>query len=188
MDALGIDRAVVVGLSMGGMAALHLALRQPQRVHGLVLIDTTAAAETLVRRARYRMLALAARLFGIRPWLLKQASKVMFGATFRRHHPDRVRQWTEPMAGYDPKVIARTLRPVVRRPSVVSRLPTITAPALVIVGDEDQTTPPRESEVMVERLPNARLVTLGATGHMSALERPEQTAALIREFLREIGW
>jgi len=188
MDALGIDQAVVVGLSMGGMAALRLALRHPQRLRGLVLIDTSAGGETLVRRTRYRMLSLLARTFGIRPWLLKEASKVMYGATFRRHHPERVREWTAPMARFDPKVIARTLRPIVKRGSVVSRLPTITAPALVIVGDEDQTTPPRESEVIAERLPSARLVTLGATGHMSALERPEQTAALIREFLHEIGW
>jgi pimeloyl-ACP methyl ester carboxylesterase len=188
MDALGIDQAVVVGLSMGGMAALRMALRHPRRVRGLGLIDTSAGGETLVRRTRYRMLSLLARAFGIRPWLLKEASKVMYGATFRRHHPERVEQWMSGMSDYDPRIIARTLRPIVKRGSVVSRLPTSAAPALVIVGDEDQTTPPRESEVMAERLPSARLVTLGATGHMSPLERPEQTAGLIREFLHEIGW
>ena len=188
MDALGIDRAVVVGESMGGMAALHLALRHPQRVKGLVLVGTSASAETLYQRTRYRLLVLMAQLFGMRPWLLTEGSKAMFGATFRRTQPEQVKQWMEPIAGYDPKVIARTLRPVMKRPSVVGRLPTITAPALVIVGDEDQTTPPRESEVMAERMPNARLVTLGATGHMSPIEKPEQIAVLIREFLREIGW
>ena len=188
MDALGIDRAVVVGESMGGMAALHLALRHPQRVKGLVLVDASASAETLYQRTRYRLMVLMARLFGMRPWLLAEASKSMFGATFRRTQPEQVKQWMEPMAEYDPKVIARTLRPVMTRPSVVGRLPTITAPVLVIVGDEDQTTPPRESEVLAERMPNARLVTLGATGHMAPIEKPEQTGVLIREFLREIGW
>jgi pimeloyl-ACP methyl ester carboxylesterase len=188
MDTLEIDRAVVVGQSMGGMAALHLALDYPDRVAGMVLIDTSAGAERPLRRVRYRLLVVLAQTFGVRPWLLKEASKVMYGPTFRRSHQAEVQRWLGTMAGYDPNVIARTLHPVVTRPSVVDRLGAISVPVLVIVGEEDRTTPPPESELMAERLPDARLVTLPRTGHMAPIEQPEETAGLIREFLLEIGW
>ena len=188
MDGLNVDQAVVVGQSMGGMAALHLALEYPSRVRGLVLIDTSAGAEALFKRIKYRTLVLLARIFGMRPLLLHQAAKLMFGRTFRRTHPERVQQCMQPMAAMDPRAIARTLRPVVSRPSVVERLSGIDCPALVIVGAEDETTPPREAQLIVEKLPNARLETLAETGHMAPIERPEEITRLIRDFLGEIGW
>jgi pimeloyl-ACP methyl ester carboxylesterase len=188
MDALGVDQAVVVGQSMGGMAALHLALDHPDRVAGLVLIDTSAGAEAPLRRVKYRLLTVLAQTFGIRPWLLNEASKVMYGPTFRRRHRDVVRQWLETMADYDPNVIARTLHPVVTRPSVLDRLGSIGVPALVIVGEEDRTTPPAESRLMAHGLPDAKLVTLPRTGHMAPIEQPEETTRLLVEFLRDVGW
>lgn len=188
MDALGIDQAVVIGQSMGGMAALHVALRHPERVRGLVLIDTSAAAEPVLRRIKYMTLAFLARTVGMHPALLEQAAAVAFGPTFRETQPATVRSWMDRWAGMDPKIVARAVRVPVSRPSVVGRLSEITAPTLVIVGAEDETTPPSESLRLAHRLPHARLEILPRTGHMAPIERPEEVARLIRRFLTELGW
>lgn len=188
MDALEIEQAAVVGHSMGGMAALHLALDYPNRVCALVLIDTSAGPEPLLSRIKYGILVLLARLFGVRPWLLDRASKVMFGATFRRTHPAQVRRWVQPMATIEPNAIARTLRPVMSRPSLIERLHEIETPTLIVVGEEDHTTPVSDSVTMVGRMPNARLVTLSQTGHLAPIEQPAEITRLVRDFLEELSW
>ncbi len=188
MDALGVEQAVVVGQSMGGMAALHLALEYPERVRGLVLIDTSAAAETLARRLKYLTLAGLARTFGMRRALLEQAAAVAFGPTFRRSEPATVRLWMDRWARLDPRTLPRSVRVPVFRPSVLGRVATISAPTLVIVGAEDATTPPSESLRLVHRLPHARLEILPETGHMAPIERPDEISRLIRGFLAELGW
>ncbi len=187
MDALGIERAAVVGHSLGGMAALHVALEHPDRVRALVLIAASAAAETLVKRGRYLTLAAIARVFGMQPWLLREASKAMFGATYRRTEPKRVKRWLGLPAQMEPAVLYRAVRMVTARPSVTRRLPEIRAPALILVGTEDETTPPPRARAMAQGIPDARLEVLPRAGHMLTIERPEETARLIGSFLREIG-
>jgi pimeloyl-ACP methyl ester carboxylesterase len=187
MDALAIERAVVIGQSMGGMAALQLALHQPERVSGLVLIDTSAAAEALHRRIRYAGLVLAVGLFGMRRWILQQAAAVSFCRSFRRRRPEVVRYWMHRWAQLDAEYVRRTVDVPVGRPSMVDRLPEISAPTLVIYGAQDQTTPLSDSRQLVDGMPNARLEILADTGHMSPIERPEEVTRLIRGFLQELG-
>lgn len=188
MEALGVAQAVVIGQSMGGMAALHLALDRPEMVRALVLIDTSAAAETLFKRAKYMTLAVLARAIGMRPMLLRQAAAVAFGPTFRKIDPATVRLWMERWSHLNPGVVARAVQVPVFRPSLVGRLSEITAPTLVLVGAEDATTPPSESLRLAHHLPHARLEILPRTGHMSPIERPNDVARLISRFLAEIHW
>jgi pimeloyl-ACP methyl ester carboxylesterase len=124
----------------------------------------------------------------VRPYLLKQAVPLMFGATFRRQQPQVVEQWAARFARLDPGGLFHAVRMVAGRPSVEERLAEIEAPALVIAGAEDAATPPALGERLAGRLPKARLEILPATGHLSTVERPERTSQLIRGFLEEIGW
>ncbi len=188
MDALEIDRAVVIGQSMGGMAALHLAMHRPHRLAGLVLIDTSANSEAFGARLKYAGLVLGVRLFGMRQWILNQAAATAFGPTFRAAHPDVVESWTNRWKRLDPDWVARTVSVPVARPSVIDQLATITAPTLVLYGDEDRTTPRRESRRLAETIPNARLEVLPKTGHMSPIEQPDMVGKLVRAFLEEIDW
>ncbi len=188
MDSLGIESAVVVGQSMGGMAALHLALEHPERVRGLVLIDTSAAAEAWYRRLKYAGLVTMVGLFGMRRWILEQAAAVSFCRSFRRRHPETVQYWTGRWAGLNVDYLRRTVAVPVGRPSVVHRLHEIAAPALVIYGAEDRTTPFRDSRQLASGLRHARLEILPDTGHMSPIERPDKVSRLIRAFLQGLGY
>lgn len=188
MDSLAIEQAVVIGQSMGGMAALHLALEHPTRVRGLVLIDTSAAREALIRRIKYAGLVRLVRLFGMRRWILREAAAVSFSRSFRRSRPAVVRGWMDRWAALDADYVRRTVPVPVGRPSVVHRLGEIEAPTLVIWGTRDRTTPRKAASQLARGIPNARLEVLSDTGHMSPIERPLEVAQLIREFLDTIGW
>jgi len=183
MDALKVERASVVGLSMGGQAALRLAMTHPDRVRALVLLDTTASREETLKRARYSALAATARLVGPRAWLARQASNIMFGPTFRAAHPEIVAQWEARIQQLDKRAVARAVETVVSRDDVTRRLHDIAAPSLVVVGDEDEAAPPVYSRTLAAAIPDARLEVLPMTGHLSTIERPRVVGLLIRRFL-----
>jgi pimeloyl-ACP methyl ester carboxylesterase len=70
------------------------------------------------------------------------------------------------------------------RPDRTHLLPRIAVPTLVVVGEEDEITPPAESIVLRDRIPGARLVTVAGAGHLSSLEQPAAWNGALREFLR----
>jgi len=192
LDHLGIERAVWAGLSVGGMVALRAALTAPERVAGLVLMDTHAGSETLAKKIRYRALGLGARLLGFRP-LLPAVIPLMFGATTRRGRPDLVRHWEEVFATLHVPSILRLLAVLVQRDSVVDRLGEIDVPTLVMVGEEDRALPPPCSQEIVAGLGRsgqgpapaaaAELIRVPAAGHLVALEQPEIVTGAMLEFL-----
>jgi len=187
LDHLGIERAVWAGLSVGGMVALRAALTVPDRVAGLVLLDTHAGAETLLKAVRYRALGLGARLVGFRP-LLPAVTPLMFGATTRRQRPELVRHWEESFTKLHVPSILRLLTVLVRRDSVVDRLPEIDVPALVMVGEEDRALPPACSEEIAaglgrSALGEARFIKVPAAGHLLSLEQSSIVTGAMLEFL-----
>ncbi len=186
LDAVNVNEAIIVGLSMGGMAAIPFAARHPSRVRGLVLLDTSAASETTRHRAKYLALATATRLFGVRQVLADQAMQIMFGDTFRRGSPEVVALWAERLMARNPTSIARAVQVVANRRDVRRRLSRVRAPALVIVGDEDTATPVSRARQLMAGLQDARLEVLPATGHLSTIERPMVTSKLIRHFCESL--
>jgi len=182
LDALRIDRAVWCGLSMGGMVALRGALTQPSRVSGLVLMDTDAGAETAWHRVKYRALGIAVSLFGLRP-LLPFVGLLMLGGTTRRDHPQVTAEVRAMIARNHVPSARRCLDALVRRDSVVERLPEIGVPALVVVGDEDPMLPPPLSHRIHAGLADSRLATIPGAGHLTALEQPKRVNEALRAFL-----
>ena len=92
LDELGIEKAVWCGLSVGGMVALRAALICPERVAGLILLDTDAGPEAPLRKLKYYGMGLGARFLGIGPFL-RPISRLMFGPTTRRENPTLVSEW-----------------------------------------------------------------------------------------------
>ncbi len=183
MDALGVGSAVLVGLSMGGMAAVHAALAAPERVTGLVLLNTSAGAEGRSKRLEHAVLAKAARALGVRRWMARQSTAILFGATFRRNSPEVVSLWEDRMMALDRGAVHHAVQMLSSRPSVVARLPEIAAPTLVVVGDEDVATPPACARTIAQGIRGARLEVLPGTGHLSTIEEPAETTRLIRDFI-----
>lgn len=183
MDALDVDRAFVAGLSMGGTAAVHLALAHPDRVRGLVVMDASVRDETATGRVSYAAMAALLDRVGFRPFLAKQAARTLFGRTFRRHHPDEVERWMARMRQLPPSGVAHAVRMLRDRPDLRERLPEVRVPSLFVVGDEDTAISVPTMRDAAHRVAHGRIEALRGVGHLATIEAPEETARLLRDFI-----
>lgn len=186
LDALGVERAHVIGTSMGGMIAQQLALLHPQRVERLVLMSTSFGGATAVPPS-----PAALALFAPAPGLsLAEQRRISLGVitapgfaannlelieylvALRERVPTRGRVFQaqlEAIFASDRSEAVRQLQP----------------PTLVIHGVDDALVPVDNARLLAARIPGARLFLLADCGHLPHLERPAQTAAAVLEFLRE---
>ena len=184
LDALGIERAVVGGCSMGGYAAFAFARRHPQRLQALYLQDTRAGADS--EEARKGRLTLAERV-------LREGSSVaadaflpkLLGETTKREQPGLVAGLRERILATKPQAIANALRGLAARADSGPTLAQIRVPTLVLVGAEDVLTPPAESEAMAAAIPGARLGVVARAGHLASLEQPAAVTAALGAFLAQ---
>ncbi len=186
LDHLSIDRAVWAGLSIGGMVALRAALIAPERVSGLILLDTHAGPEKTYKRIKYLAMATAIRVLGIRAFL-PAIVPLFFGQTTRKANPSLVAEWEMKFTAVHIPSTLRILDALRNRDSIVSRLSEIRVPALVIVGAEDKSLPPACSRQIAAGLPLSSLVVIPAAGHLSNLEQPEAVTAAMLGFLERVA-
>jgi 3-oxoadipate enol-lactonase len=186
LDHLAIDRATVCGLSMGGYVAFALVRRHADRVEGLVLSDTKAGADDEAGRARRReLIALARREGGaavaeaMLPGMLGKSSRAR-AETFLLPAEQRLRDMGR-TASVDGIVAA--LEAMMARPDSTPTLADIRVPTLVVVGDEDALTPPRQAEILRDGIAGSRLETVVGAGHVPCLERPAAFNLVVGEFM-----
>ena len=182
LDQLGIDRAVWAGLSIGGMIALRAALVAGPRVAGLLLLDTDAGSETSYKKFKYRFLVTLAGLLGTAP-LMPLVVKMFFCKETRKNIPELVSTWHERFNDVPLQTVRSGVAALVRRDAILDRLGTVTTPALVIVGAEDQSLPPACSRKLADALGNAELLVVEKAGHLSNLEQPEVVTSAMLGYL-----
>lgn len=186
LDALGIERASIVGWSMGGMVAQELALAHPGKVDRLVLLATSARLQPHVvdwirfdEELREAGLAGPGRNVWSLPWVAPPRLMMQ---------PEFVPMTLERMAT-DPYPITsqgfHAQAPAACRHDTLERLHQIGAPTLVLVGAEDVLTPPADAEAMAERIAGARLQVLEQGGHGMPVAEPEAVNAALLVFLAE---
>jgi pimeloyl-ACP methyl ester carboxylesterase len=186
LDHLGVDKAHVVGCSMGGTTAIDLALEHPERVERLVLVaggisgsDLGAADAALfadiegadkagdmdaVNRAEVRLWVDGPRRpEGSAPAAVRDLVLDMNGRTLKTDWASAEHRQLEPPA--------------------ISRLEHISSPTLVIVGDEDLPHASANAEVVTSRVPGSRRATIKDAAHLPSLERPEEFNRLVLDFL-----
>ena len=178
LDHIGVATALVIGLSMGGQAAMHLALRAPQRVRGLVLADTSlggrgGAAERMAQtRARIEMIG--AEAFAeeyTRSRLMSDIDERVveeFASLVLKTLPDIYVRQVGSIASQDLRATALV----------------IAAPTLVIVGANDVSTPPQIAEQLRKAIPGAGIEKIAAANHLSNLDRPDAFNGAVAAFLR----
>lgn len=183
---LGIDKAVLVGLSWGGFVAMRLASQHRQKVAAMVLMGTSADAEELRRRVRYRAFIALHRRFGFPPALFeKQIAPLLFADRTIRENPQLLEASFRRANGFDREGIARAcLAVAVHRTGVLDKLRKVRVPTLVIVGSEDRSAPVEKAEAIAAALPQASLVVLDGLGHMAPLEDPERVNEALVPFVR----
>jgi len=185
LDKLRVAKAVVAGLSMGGYVAFEMLRRHRDRVAGLILCDTKAEPDTADgRKARDEMAALA-REKGAAAVAERMVPKLL-GRTTRQTQPQLVQQVTDMIARAPVSGIVGALEAMRDRPDSTPLLPTITVPTLIVVGQEDDLTPPANARTMVDAIPHAALTTIAGAGHASPLEAPTAVSRVMAEFLEAV--
>jgi 3-oxoadipate enol-lactonase len=186
MRELGIAQAHVVGLSMGGMIGMRLALDQPEAVRSLVLLDTSAEAEPADRASAYEAMASVLREQG--PGIVADGvMAVLFSSGFLLGQPDKAKRERERLLEVNRVGVSNATCAVTRRKDISDRIHKIKVPTLVIVGDVDAATPLESSQAIRAAISASRLEIIHSAGHMTAIEKPEEVSQLIVEFLSSVS-
>ena len=191
LDALKIDKAHIVGLSMGGFAALHFGFTYPDRARSLVIAGCGYGAAP-DKRAQFAAEAAATAGVFEQDGMAKAAQAYALGPTrvqFQNKDPRGWREFADQLAQHSTEGSARTMRGVqARRPSLfdlVEKMKTITAPTLIMTGDEDW--PCLEPGLLMKRtIPTAALVVMPNAGHTINLEDPAGFNQHIADFFHTV--
>ena len=187
MDALDVDSCVLAGMSMGGFVAVRFALEYPERLDGLVLVDSMAEAYTDEEREEYAGLAEGVRGADRMPLeVAEMAADLMFSERAHEEQPDLVQHWIDRWHTYPGDAVAAEIESWRTEPGVLDELDAVDIPALAIHGEDDQSIPPERARRTVDALPQGRLELVPGAGHPSNLERPAVVNEHLRDFLGEV--
>ena len=176
LDHLGVESAVVGGVSMGGYASLALLRNDPGRVRALVLADTQTSADDAPARERRETSAREVLEKG--PAALLSSVDKLLAPSAPPELRARVSAW---IAGGSPEGFAAAQRGMALRPDARDILTRFGGPVLVLVGADDVLTPPAKARAMADLVPGAELVEIPGAGHLANLEQPLAfNAALVR--------
>ncbi|MFZ4580003.1 MAG: alpha/beta fold hydrolase [Myxococcota bacterium] len=179
LDAKGIERVDVMGLSMGGYVAFAFLRRYASRVRSLTLVNTKADADTAEGKTGRTDTAHRILARGMAPLADGMISKLLASrATPELHDGVRAMFLATP-----PETAAADALAMRDRPDSTPDLAAIAVPTLVIHGEHDALMPAAGAHAMAHRIPNARFVVIPGAGHLSPLEQPEAVNAVLGLFM-----
>ncbi|MGH2881895.1 MAG: 3-oxoadipate enol-lactonase [Solirubrobacteraceae bacterium] len=180
LDRLGIERASLCGLSIGGMISMWVAAHAPERVERLVLCCTSAQ---LGPPSAWHERAAIVRAEGVGA----VADAVLgrwFTAGFAAANPDEVERLRGILTATPREGYAGCCEAIAQM-DLTPDLPSIAAPTLVIAGEQDPSTPPEHGRRIADLIPGARFEVISPAAHLATVERPDLTTAMILRFLTE---
>ncbi len=180
--SLGIERAVIGGLSMGGYVAFEFYRRHVQQVAGLVLADTRPDPDSAEARANRLRMAALVQAEGVTAVVEQLIPKLLSPET-RTERPEVERRLRAMMGSATPSAIAHALEAMASRRDARPLLASVSVPTLVVVGADDQLTPPDESRAWSRAIDGAVFERIDGAGHVSNLERPQTFNARLLAFL-----
>ena len=182
LDQLGVQRAVICGLSMGGYIALAFLTNHPEAVDGLILCNTRSGADDEKGRAGRYATATKVGDEGMANVAEGMVPKMMTEATATLH-PERRATVKDMMARQRPTAVIAALRGMAERPDRTPMLATIKVPTLIITGSKDELILPEESEAMAAAIPESKLVIIPDVAHLSNVEDPDAFNKTVQEFM-----
>ncbi len=174
-----------VGLSTGGFVGMRIALRRPELLRSLTLLDTAAQGEPWWKALKYQGMFAVLRLLGTRP-LMGETMKLMF-ADSTLGDPTRAEElalWRGRMAANDPAALIRFGNAIFYRDDVRPRLGSLTLPTLVAVGAEDRALPYAFARNTADAVPGARFEVIPRAGHLSTIDAPDEVNRRLVPFIR----
>jgi pimeloyl-ACP methyl ester carboxylesterase len=186
LDRLGIDRAVVGGMSMGGYVLLNLVERYPQRLLAALYLVTRAAADDPAGKVRRVELADQVR-GGNRSVVPEVFEQLLFAPETLKKRPELVAEVRRWMDAASPAGVAGGLLAMRSRRDYLGMLAELRVPALVIGAAQDLAVPPVHAEALAAGLPEAELHIIPKAGHMANLEQPEMFNRIVLDFLGKQG-
>jgi pimeloyl-ACP methyl ester carboxylesterase len=185
LDTARVERAIIVGLSMGGYIAFAFWRRHRSRTRALVLADTRSGADTTDGKRKRADMVVMARERGSAA-VADAMMPAMVGRSTREKSPEVVDGVYQMLASAPTAGVIGALEAMMDRPDSTPSLATIDVPTLIIVGDEDTLTPPTEAEAMHGAIRGSRLEVITGAGHLTNVERPAAFNHVLSEFLAAV--
>jgi len=173
----------LAGLSMGGIVAMELLRRAPERITRIALMDTNPLAETPQTAAAYEPM-----IIGARAGRLDEVMRGFMRPDFLAPGPGRIavlNKVFEMAQDLGPEIMVRQVRALQRRRDQQPTLRRCKVPALVMCGAHDTLTPLKRHAFMAELIPYARLEVIEDAGHLPTLEAPEAVTAALRAWMKQ---
>ncbi|MGR3468188.1 MAG: alpha/beta fold hydrolase [Shimia sp.] len=175
------QRFALAGLSMGGIVAMEILRRQPERVTRIALMDTNALAETPERAAAREPQIVRVRAGRLTEIMRDEMKPAYLADTpYKRDILKLVMDMAERLG---PQVFVAQSRALQKRRDYQAVLRKTRAPALVLCGEADTLCPPERHQVMSQLIPGARLEVIRKAGHLPPLEQPELVTEALRRWL-----
>lgn len=188
MGHLGIDKAFLWGVSMGGMIAMYFAYKHPDRVKGLILGETNFGIRSLPpSKEALEVLMKPPTPAKDKRQLIFERMSVAFSRKFLKEHVDIINEIIELRMNFeeDPEAYNSQLAAVLNF-DFKDHLKDITIPTLIVTGDEDYVVNPQNSYIMNELIPNSKLVILKGAGHLAIIERADDYNNLVLNFIKDV--
>ena len=188
IEALDVEPVHFVGMSTGGFVGMRIALRRPELLKSLVLMDTSAEAESDSALKQYNLLLWMVKYVG---WwsVIGQVMPILFHKSFLKDDRRKVevKKWKDIITGHNKKGVVPFGKGIFARDSVLERLAGLSLPTAVIVGEQDIATTPEYAQRIADVIPNAKMYTIPDAGHSAAVEKPTAVAEAMRDFYTGIG-
>jgi 3-oxoadipate enol-lactonase len=190
VQQLGIQQAIWGGVSLGGMTSLRIAIRHPEAVLGLLLLNTNAGkgAGKKVPSVEGLNAPLTMRFLWHTQFLkMKVLQAGLFGRTTLETKPDLQRIWVEKMQPISSKSMKNMVEAVLSASSILEQLSSIQVPTIIAGGAEDTALPMSASRDIHEEIGNSILIEIPQCGHSTPVEQPEKVTELLGQLLSKLN-
>jgi pimeloyl-ACP methyl ester carboxylesterase len=177
LDHLGIERSVLAGISMGGYIVMQMIRDMPERLDGLMLLDTRERADSdQIREDRYKTIA----------EIEKNGTKAIVESMLPKMIANEARRNTfrKIMMTASPRGMVTAQRAMAARPDSTDTLRNVRVPTLIVVGDRDPITPVEDAQRMASLIPGSALVVIQDAAHASNFDQPDQFNRAAIDFFR----